>query len=648
MIYNNDEMSFFNNGRGGIDSGLWRPPIPANEQSKFNSWTSQSNKNPMWNTGMRQTPNLTSAQNHDKLNGLPTWNDPADSINGLATEFSGFGIYDKVEFPNSNGTIQWGQSEINQATPWDIDATPFNGGNLGLINGNSSQMVENSMNQWKSQMNSDFMKNGALPNGLTSQEKPINGYYAAGFDMNTPDLTPMMNGAIHPQQQWAGNRNFSSTAQPNMGMPTQQQQRNFPSYGIRPPVGNPPPMGMMGGGGPPPMKRPPVMPQMQAYGNGGANFSIGSFTPQQEPAVNEDAFWHDPNGDMRKWQRDTGTAIWGDASKQSMQKICRWTQAPDPEEEKHVETVALKDENGTPINPAWPELPSMTTTNPPPSVQSVVPQSNLMNQRPTSDGWMNPGNGFMGQNNQNMWPEQNRPLNGMSTNNFSGHMGQANGGIYTPVQNGMNDWARPPSTIANSMFGQNGNDEHFALSGMKPQNEPIVQKFADALRTAVAKGLLDMNILYNFSASSANGQLPTNIIYYIHHILGRVENLEQANQKAEILKHSTNTAQRNEYERLLLEIIAIKAEIAEICEKINGVISTKALANMPPPPKPSNITNNNNNSNLQMWGLPPPSSDSGANSTTSSRLIDDLTNFDVLPPRTMPELGSMGGGESIW
>jgi hypothetical protein len=157
MIYNNDEMNFFNNGRGGIDSGLWRPPIPANEQSKFNSWTSQSNKNPMWNTGMRQTPNLTSAPNHDKLNGLPTWNDPADSINGLATEFSGFGIYDKVEFPNSNGTIQWGQSEINQATPWDLDATPFNGGNLGLINGNSSQMVENGMNQWKSQMNSDCM-----------------------------------------------------------------------------------------------------------------------------------------------------------------------------------------------------------------------------------------------------------------------------------------------------------------------------------------------------------------------------------------------------------------------------------------------------------------------------------------------------------
>ena len=35
MIYNNDEMSFFNNGRGGIDSGLWRPPIPANEQVLF-------------------------------------------------------------------------------------------------------------------------------------------------------------------------------------------------------------------------------------------------------------------------------------------------------------------------------------------------------------------------------------------------------------------------------------------------------------------------------------------------------------------------------------------------------------------------------------------------------------------------------------
>lgn len=46
-------------------------------------------------------------------------------------------------------------------------------------------------------------------------------------------------------------------------------------------------------------------------------------------------------------------------------------------------------------------------------------------------------------------------------------MAQPNNGIFTPIPIGMNDWQRPPSTIANSIFGQNGNglDEHFAPNG---------------------------------------------------------------------------------------------------------------------------------------------------------------------------------------
>lgn len=36
--------------------------------------------------------------------------------------------------------------------------------------------------------------------------------------------------------------------------------------------------------------------------------------------------WHDPNGDLRKWQRDTGTAAWGDPTKQTGQQIRRWQQ----------------------------------------------------------------------------------------------------------------------------------------------------------------------------------------------------------------------------------------------------------------------------------------------------------------------------------
>uniref|UniRef100_A0A183DD17 WWE domain-containing protein n=1 Tax=Gongylonema pulchrum TaxID=637853 RepID=A0A183DD17_9BILA len=39
--------------------------------------------------------------------------------------------------------------------------------------------------------------------------------------------------------------------------------------------------------------------------------------------MGENAVWQDPEGEVRKWQRDTGTAAWGDPEKQS-KEIKRW------------------------------------------------------------------------------------------------------------------------------------------------------------------------------------------------------------------------------------------------------------------------------------------------------------------------------------
>jgi len=36
----------------------------------------------------------------------------------------------------------------------------------------------------------------------------------------------------------------------------------------------------------------------------------------QQPNLSEDSVWQDPNGDLRKWQKDTGTSIWGLDKKQ--------------------------------------------------------------------------------------------------------------------------------------------------------------------------------------------------------------------------------------------------------------------------------------------------------------------------------------------
>lgn len=38
--------------------------------------------------------------------------------------------------------------------------------------------------------------------------------------------------------------------------------------------------------------------------------------------MGENAVWQDPEGEVRKWQRDTGTAAWGDPEKQQSLFVC--------------------------------------------------------------------------------------------------------------------------------------------------------------------------------------------------------------------------------------------------------------------------------------------------------------------------------------
>lgn len=84
---------------------------------------------------MRQTPTLGNAQNHGNnpkitktLRRLDkSWNDGIhgpDPMSGLGQDFMSFGINDN----NPTGN-QWGQAEVNQTVPWDIDAVAFNGAN---------------------------------------------------------------------------------------------------------------------------------------------------------------------------------------------------------------------------------------------------------------------------------------------------------------------------------------------------------------------------------------------------------------------------------------------------------------------------------------------------------------------------------------
>lgn len=90
----------------------------------------------------------------------------------------------------------------------------------------------------------------------------------------------------------------------------------FPfNHPVQPPPSGPPSMMMSG--------RPPLMPMQPPHhshhppaGVSAAppNFPMGTFQPNVQ---SDDSMWQDPNGELRKWQRDTGTGAWGDPAKQN-------------------------------------------------------------------------------------------------------------------------------------------------------------------------------------------------------------------------------------------------------------------------------------------------------------------------------------------
>lgn len=161
---------------------------------------------------------------------------------------------------------------------------------------------------------------------------------------------PHMQPSGNQQQPWMGNKYGNENRFQTYGAPPQTGPMNMvpPSMvGQRGAFMAPPPLGGAHphpGMQPPPMHQMPPNPHMNApapqSGHQGGQFSVGTFstaglggmgnfqsnTPAVPP-INDDSVWHDPNGDLRKWQRDTGTAAWGDPTKQAGQAIRRWQQA---------------------------------------------------------------------------------------------------------------------------------------------------------------------------------------------------------------------------------------------------------------------------------------------------------------------------------
>lgn len=207
-------------------------------------------------------------------------------------------------------------------------------------------------------------------------------------------------GQRNPHGSQGGYQNFGG---PPQGAPVNMMPPNMMDRVMGPP---PPPLAQHQRGPPGHHPPPPMHPSMShmpgAPQQNPGQFPVGTFN-SHGTVMNDDSFWHDPNGDLRKWQRDTGTGLWGDPTKQSSHQIRRWTQVENGQEDDVLVGSATSaadslkkddDDNGVP-ELGWGDLPPLNGSAAPAASHSSSNVSSSLN----SSGWMNAPSGLAPQPN---------------------------------------------------------------------------------------------------------------------------------------------------------------------------------------------------------------------------------------------------------
>ncbi|CAD5228798.1 unnamed protein product [Bursaphelenchus okinawaensis] len=568
MIFT-EEANYFNKQ---TDNSVWKPPQdmsngsgPPNA-SKLNTWAGKqrhkdnslgsgsfngTDDEKGWSTGnARQTP-----QDQSKV----PWSDGLNSENGIENDFlqMNLGPNQMLKMPPPGG--QWGR-EVNQSTPWEVESRgggfPANEGPAGRFMGGGGVSMDNGTGQWRSWEHEGFQQkefHPGFPIGGMPNHKMPNNFYGGGqnfmMQQGFGDNRMMRNGPPHmnqqqPGQPWGnkyagGQRNAPGGGFQQFGGPPQGGHMNMmpPSMMERVMGPPPPPLAQQhhgrgphhphGGPPPPPMHPIPPMPAQNPPGG----FSVGTFNSHGTSMVNDDSFWHDPNGDLRKWQRDTGTAHWGDPAKQQGMKgqpIRRWTQV-DPDDDNLVGSSAnnqaspdslKKDDENHITEMGWGELPPLNGTTTTPTTANPPPQSSA----PTTlnSGWMGsaPQGGPSGIMPQAQAPGAgwtDSPRNPLPPNNFMPQGQFPPNNFYGSNLPPSNEWStRPPGN--NMSYGQQQQQPH--MFDQPSNNKDIVEK----LRVASAKGLIDINMF------TQNGPLSSNTVKLLNNMLEvftEVEELEE-------------------------------------------------------------------------------------------------------------------------
>uniref|UniRef100_A0A1I7TZD4 M_domain domain-containing protein n=1 Tax=Caenorhabditis tropicalis TaxID=1561998 RepID=A0A1I7TZD4_9PELO len=270
-----------------------------------------------------------------------------------------------------------------------------------------------------------------------------------------------------------------------------------------------------------------------------SSFTIGGASDDLTLSV-----WHDPNGELKKWQRDTGVSHWGDPDKQSERAINLWTVAEGADED--LETALNRcpvpqkkgDDNQRfpfPIPPkrpivvtGWGELPENDPNNPNKSESTIFDENNRFADVPTEHNpWYLPNSTFLNDNSTGSW-----------------------------VQGG---------TIP---INEPGSNPQIAVAGM--------------LKNAVDKGYLDPSV-------TMLANLPPIILKYVNMLLIKIPALESVeNELKQIVESSLpdettevdiqnpqkymNDSQKLEHNRLIIEVTTAKIEVQDYSKKVNRAL----------------------------------------------------------------------------
>lgn len=381
------------------------------ETTSLSPWNMEQNR---WTTGGMQYNGLTTCDERLRAivppafrngNAKVVWQDPK-SLEANVNEALGItncygaptsqyaeqnGLNVSIQSSYAGGANPWNQSEAVRPNLWEYNAassTPLpNGFSASVLSGNgmSSKGWCAPEEQWDNipKRNVSFAY-GPPP----SFNSPANAWQQNGF-RNFPPPSARFTPSIPYEGSGINGSAMQSSGMPSpVGAPL-QRSRLQSLWNAGPPANNliagmcvPPPTrdySMVNSSGPfmPPNGVNPIgygIPKTQ-YGppftNSVSSQLIGSVNSAvaNNSFMGEDSVWQDPNQELRKWQRDTGTAIWGDPEKQT-REIRRWLPPIEDEDGQNCESDPKRKKI---IPMGWGDLPvSFNSSKSPVSTSSGV------------------------------------------------------------------------------------------------------------------------------------------------------------------------------------------------------------------------------------------------------------------------------------